>query len=229
MFVFCSLRSWRVSCCFQFSYQKLGLFRIFPVPRARPSLLGTLLLSIAGVSSVAVGGGRSRFEAGRKSGACRGIVGPFRQARDRKRPRVWATKRRPSLAPRAPPSVRFCHPASLVSPPLPQASVCASSIARYTNFAPLLGGSVTVTRQILDLFIGVRIPASQPRFRNSFSDVSCLVDCYIGVCDARVLDTKDRTGSGGIEAGADHQENPRVLGRVVVRIAPENGNRLRLG
>ena len=37
---------------------------------------------------------------------------------------------------------------------------------RYTQGigAPVLGGGVTVTRQTLDLFIGVRIPASQPTF-----------------------------------------------------------------
>ncbi len=45
---------------------------------------------------------------------------------------------------------------------------------------PLLGGSVTVTRQILDLFIGVRIPASQPIFSFFFICNSLQVLCRLG-------------------------------------------------
>ena len=43
-----------------------------------------------------------------------------------------------------------------------------------------LGGSVTVTRQILDLFIGVRIPASQPIFSFFFICNSLQVLCGLG-------------------------------------------------
>src|SRR5262249_41758899 len=45
-----------------------------------------------------------------------------------------------------------------------------SSAPRYTQeCTPSLGGGVTVTRQTLDLLIGVRIPASQPVHCNTLA------------------------------------------------------------
>ena len=44
--------------------------------------------------------------------------------------------------------------------------------ASYTEYSRRLGGSVTVTRQSLDLFIGVRIPASQPKSSSRFISIA---------------------------------------------------------
>ena len=46
----------------------------------------------------------------------------------------------------------------------PPPDLLNARFASYNAYSRRLGDSVTVTRQILDLFIGVRIPVSQPYF-----------------------------------------------------------------